>query len=206
MSIENNNKHMEKENINHVDEVKKVLPKNMKKTKVEYIENIINKILKENKKLFEEINELKKSNLKKSNTKNNTGKINEEKTIFKVLPAEIIGRILTYLTIDDLFIFSTACKFLNKCVFIKLKCKCSSVLQKKQDFFIFRQCYKCKIFLCKNCQLPCNDYNGCENVFCNDCSNNKVCDTCYKCEKYLKYNEFDSDEVDIFMSDSNEDE
>lgn len=110
----------------------------------------------------------------------------------KSLPIEIfLDKILTLLSLNDLVEFSKTCKSVNEYVFIYLKCaNCKYKLQEKKDIYKLKTCHECKKIICKNCQTFCNNYEYCDNIFCDDCL---VTELCEECEEYLHINSSDED-------------
>jgi hypothetical protein len=111
---------------------------------------------------------------------------------FIVLPIEIIiDKILILLSINDLVEFSKTCISANEYVLIYLKCNnCKSKIQEKQDIYKFKTCHECKKIICKNCQIFCNNYEYCDNIFCENCL---VTELCEECEEYLQNTASDED-------------
>lgn len=111
---------------------------------------------------------------------------------FIILPIEIIlDKILILLSINDLLEFSKTCRSANEYVFIYLKCNnCKYKIQEKQDIYKFKTCRECKKLICRNCQTFCNNYEYCDNIFCEDCLVTEICE---ECEEYLQNTASDED-------------
>lgn len=110
---------------------------------------------------------------------------------FLILPIEIIiNNILTLLPIKDLIEFSKICRSTNEYICIYLKCNnCNIKVKKKEDIYKFKICYECNKLICKECQSFCNNYEYCDNIFCDNCLITELCD---ECEEY--YNDVSNDE------------
>lgn len=111
---------------------------------------------------------------------------------FLILPIEIIiNNILTLLSIKELMEFSKISRSTNKYVCIYLKCNnCNIKVQKKEDIYIFKICHECNKLICKKCQSFCNNYEYCDNIFCDDCLITELCD---ECEEYCQNTSSDED-------------
>lgn len=105
--------------------------------------------------------------------------------LFIKLPIEIIlNKILTFLSMNDLIEFSKTCKYANVTICIYLKCNnCNKKIQNNNDLYIFKKCHDCKKIICKSCQSFCNNYEYCENTFCDNCL---ILETCDSCEEYFQ--------------------
>jgi hypothetical protein len=112
---------------------------------------------------------------------------------FLILPMEIINNILILLSVNDLIELFKTCRITNKYIYIYLKCNiCNLKIKKKQDIYNFKNCSECKETVCKNCQTFCNNYDFCDNIYCEYCL---VTDLCEECYEILKNSSDEEDEI-----------
>lgn len=112
---------------------------------------------------------------------------------FLKLPIEIfINDILILLSINDLIEFSRISKTTNEYINVYLKCNnCNMKIKKKKDIYEFKECHECKILICKNCQTACNNYEYCDNTYCEYCL---ITELCNDCEEFLQNSSNDDED------------